>query len=173
MTDKPGEPRVTEAKYKKIMVKKIIDEYKDDLETLKLLKKYAEDKIISYELTNKSTRLNKLLNTNCYAIMEDYLFEDLQNNSTKQIIKINNTASWSGLTIEKMYNHDKIQCMILNCIKVQVDGITIIDSYNPSTHKYIFTNTNTNSNSNSNTITLEENNFASKEDLIKILEIFE
>jgi hypothetical protein len=99
--------------------------------------------------------------------MEDYVYEDAQNHSTEQTVKINNTVEWSNLTIKKMYEYNTLQGVILDDIKVLIDGITIIDGYNPITHKYIPVNTNTSA------ITLEKNNFASKEDLIKILEFFE
>jgi hypothetical protein len=148
-----------------MMAKKVVDEYKDNLPMLKLIRKFADESINKYELNSKTNRLNKLLGTTCYEIIEECGFEDVQNNASEYNIKINNVVEWSNLTIEKHYTYDKLRGTILDDIKVKVDGIIIIDDYDNKTYTYVPNNT--------NETTLEKNNFASKENLIKILKFFE
>ena len=152
-------------KYKKLVAKKIVDEHKEDLQMLKFIKKYAEESINKFELISKTSRLNKLLASTCYEIMEEHSFEDIQNYTSEYNIKINNVVEWSSLTLEKHYAYDKQEGMKIDEIKVKVDGITIIDDYDNKTHTYVPNDT--------NEMTLEKNNFASKENLIKILKFFE
>jgi hypothetical protein len=164
MTERTGESQSNTTEYNMFMAKKLVNEYKDNLEILKLIKKYAEENISKIELIGKTERLNKMLNTHYYEIMEDYCFEDAQNFTSEHIIKINNIVEWTSLTIEKTYKYDKILGTLMNKLCVKVDGVIIIDDYYNNTHTYIPNN--------SNEITLDKNNFATKENLIKILDFF-
>jgi hypothetical protein len=146
------------------IAKKLINEYKDNLEMLKLIKQFAEENISKFELIVNTKRLNQMLNTNCYEIIEDYYFEHPQHFMSDHCIKINNIIEWTTLTIEKTCIYDKTIGTIIDKICVKIDGIIIIDDYNHKTLRYIPNNT--------NEITLDKNNFASKEDLIKILDFF-
>lgn len=164
-----------------ITVEKILKKYDDNLSMLRRIKGYVDESIMLFdpdaklklitkneELKNKSDILNKMLNSDCYSIIQEYKQsqeECVKSSVQQEFISVINIQTGYRLDIELITDDfNGIRKIYWFSAFIWLHPTycpyNIIDVYDDVAGTYIF---------NTDDILVEKNMFASEDDLVKIL----